>query len=152
MKLLAFLLLWDQNMPMRRIKLSEEYKLKLEARHNSSGNKKEADRIKAVLLRSEGWTVPMISQALRIHQSTIIRHLDDYRQGKLTIASGGSCGNLNLEQTANLIAHLEKHTYQTTQVRAPTGAREWLTLLYFSLKTYYQNHKICMSPIYQLSV
>ena len=54
---------------------------------------------------------------------------------------------------ADTLARLLKNINpKEIQVRAPTGAREWLTLLYFSLKTYYQNHKICMSPIYQLSV
>ena len=46
--------------------------------------RKEGDRIKAVLFRSEGWTLPMISQALRLHESTIIRHLNDYREGKVS--------------------------------------------------------------------
>jgi predicted ArsR family transcriptional regulator len=36
------------------------------------------DRIKAVLLTFEGWSQTMISQALRIHQSTVARHLSDY--------------------------------------------------------------------------
>lgn len=74
-------------------------------------NGKARDRLKAVLLRSEGWTVPMISQALRIHQSTIIRHIQDYQQGKLKNASGGSESHLTQEQTEELIAHLEEHLY-----------------------------------------
>ena len=61
---------------MKRIRLTEDEKAELESRHSQCTNRKEGDRIKAVLLRSEGWTVPMISQALRLNQSTIIRHLD----------------------------------------------------------------------------
>ena len=52
---------------MKRIHLSEEEKTDLESLHNSSNDGKQRDQIKAVLLRSEGWTVAMISQALRIH-------------------------------------------------------------------------------------
>ena len=96
---------------MKRIRLTDDEKSDLESRHNQCTNRKEGDRIKAVLLRSEGWTVPMISQALRLNQSTIIRHLDDYREGKLKIASGGSEGHLSEEQTQALIQHLEEHTY-----------------------------------------
>ena len=61
---------------MKRIKLSEAEKEALEYRHQHCSNAKESDRIKAVLLRSEGWTVPMIAQALRLHQTTITRHIN----------------------------------------------------------------------------
>ena len=52
---------------MKRIHLSDEEKTDLESLHYSSNDGKQRDRIKAVQLSSEGWTVPMISQALRIH-------------------------------------------------------------------------------------
>ena len=96
---------------MKRLYLTPSEKEELEHRHNACKNRKEGDRIKAVLLRSEGWTVPMISQALRLHQSTIIRHIDEYKLGKLKNESGGSSSQLTEEQTRELIAHLETHTY-----------------------------------------
>lgn len=76
----------------------------------SCTDSKASDRIKAVLLRSEGWTVPMISQALRRHESTIIRHLNDFREGKLTLSSGGSGSHLTESQTQELI----ELTFRTT--------------------------------------
>ena len=48
--------------------LSSKEKAELELRHKQSRDVKEIDRIKAILLRSEGWTIPMIAQALRIHE------------------------------------------------------------------------------------
>ena len=49
------------------------------------------DRIKAILLASEGWSQAMISQALRIHESTVARHLSDYVfSEKLQPENGGS--------------------------------------------------------------
>lgn len=96
---------------MKRLFLTAEEKESLELRHLHCLNRKEGDRIKAILLRSEGWTVPKISQALRIHQSTIIRHIQDYQAGKLKNESGGSTGQLTESQTEELIAHLEEHTY-----------------------------------------
>ena len=72
---------------MKRIRLSHQEKHDLELCHTQCSDRKEGVRIKAVLLRSEGWTVPMISQALRLNKGTIIRHLNDYREGKLSNAS-----------------------------------------------------------------
>ena len=114
MKTLAILVEEDQNNQMKRLHLTAEEKSALEIRHKQSNDIKECYRINAVLLRSEGWTVPMIAQALRIHKSTVIRHLDDYREGKLTIESGGSSSLLNEAQTEELVSHLELHTHKTT--------------------------------------
>lgn len=96
---------------MKRLFLTPEEKASLEAAHHCCEDRKEGDRIKAILLRSEGWTVPQISQALRLHQSTIIRHIEGYKLGKLKNQSGGSSSHLTDEQTQELIAHLEEHTY-----------------------------------------
>lgn len=96
---------------MKRIHLTQQEKADLELRHTQCRDRKEGDRIKAVLLRSEGWTVPLISQALRLNKSTIIRHLNDYREGKLNNVCGGSESALSETQTELLIAHLEERTY-----------------------------------------
>jgi transposase len=96
---------------MKRLHLEPEEKALLEAAHLHCENRKAGDRIKAILLRSEGWTVPQISQALRLHQSTVIRHVEEYKLGKLKNQSGGSSSHLTDEQTQELIAHLEEHTY-----------------------------------------
>jgi transposase len=96
---------------MKRLFLTPDEKLHLEQAHSSIRDGKERDRIKAILLRSEGWTVPQISQALRLHQSTVIRHIEEYKSGKLKNESGGSSSHLTDEQTQELIAHLEEYTY-----------------------------------------
>jgi transposase len=96
---------------MNRFILTEEEKSHLDELHHQTKDGKERDRIKAILLRSEDWTVPMISQALRLHQTTIIRHINEYHDGKLKNESGGSDSKLDESQTEELIAHLEAHTY-----------------------------------------
>ena len=96
---------------MKRIRLSQDEKISLELRHSQCLDRKEGDRIKAVLLRSEGWAVPMIAQALRLNESTITRHLNEYREGKLELQSGGSESLLSEQQTQELVAHLEQHIY-----------------------------------------
>lgn len=99
---------------MKRLKLTESEKERLELLHRDSSNVKERDRLKAILLRSEGWKVPVIAQALRIHPTTITRHINDYQEGKLTLSSGGSKGKLSENQQEELRAHLEEHLYHYT--------------------------------------
>lgn len=96
---------------MKRLFLTSEEKAHLEQEHALKENGKERDRIKAILLRSEGWTVPQISQALRLHSTTIIRHINDYKAGKLKNANSGSSGLLTPEETQELVAHLEANLY-----------------------------------------
>jgi len=97
---------------MTQLSLSHNKKAALEARHKRTNNGKEKDRIKAILLRGEGWSIEQISQALRLHTKTISRHIDDYLDSeKVTIDSGGSESKLNQEQTEELISHLTEHTY-----------------------------------------
>ncbi len=53
-------------------------KQQLEEMHDSAIDGRVRSRIKEVLLVSEGWSQTRISQALRIHTSTVARHLSDY--------------------------------------------------------------------------
>ena len=94
------------------ISLTYKEKSALERRHQKCSDKRECDRIKAVLLSAEGWSSAMISQALRKHQTSIVRHLNDYANSKkLTSENGGSDSYLNEEQTITAIAHLSDVTY-----------------------------------------
>ncbi len=71
--------------------LTPEQKQQLEQMHGTERDSRVCDRIKAVLLASEGWSQVMISQALRIHESTVARHLSDYvLSEKLKPENGGS--------------------------------------------------------------
>lgn len=95
-----------------KITLTEEQKQKLEDQHKTERDSRICDRIKAVLLTSEGWTQKQIAQALRIHETTVCGHLKDYIfQEKLKPISGGSSSKLNEQQTIEIISHLEQNTY-----------------------------------------
>lgn len=97
---------------MPTIVLTPQQKLDLELRHKKARDARECDRIKAVLLRSEGWTIPSISQALRKSEWTISRHLEDYlKKEKLMPENGGSESLLNGDQAKQLIEHIAQHTY-----------------------------------------
>lgn len=98
-----------------KITLTPQQKLQLEQMHDSTRDGRVRDRIKAVLLASEGWSQLMISQALRIHESTVARHLSDYvLSEKLKPENGGSQSKLSTTQTMHLIEHLTEHTYAHT--------------------------------------
>lgn len=95
-----------------KVSLDEKQKSELERLHDKTRDGRVRDRIKAVLLASEGWTTSMISQALRRHETTIITHLKDYqRSEKLKPENGGSQGYLSKAQTEQLIEHLSDNTY-----------------------------------------
>jgi transposase len=96
---------------MNKLDLTPKAKLKLELRHQVCKHGKERDRIKAVLLYSEDWSVSMISQALRINESTVRRHIQDYASGKLSPSNGGSASALDENQTAELVAELSDTMY-----------------------------------------
>lgn len=63
-----------------KIVLSNEEKKALEVQHVKERDRRKADRIKSVLLRSEGWSIGRIAQALRIHNDTVSRYIADYIQ------------------------------------------------------------------------
>jgi transposase len=94
------------------IDLTEQEKEQLELRHKTERDRRVADRIKAVLLNSEGWSQKQISQALRIRYETVKGHLVDYKENKkLKPENGGSKSQLLKEQAAELVAHIAENTY-----------------------------------------
>lgn len=94
------------------ISLPLEEKHYLEREHRTTRDGRVRDRIKAVLLSSEGWSIRQIGQALRIHEETVRTHLEDYQNSKkLAPGNGGSKSLLNEAQTQAMIAHLEEKTY-----------------------------------------
>ena len=100
---------------MNKINLTAKEKAVLEHRHRETRDVRELDRIKAVLLRSEDWSIAAITQALRVHESTIARHIKDYlEEAKLTFSKGGSDSFLSNEQTEELISHLTENLYHHT--------------------------------------
>jgi hypothetical protein len=92
MKMLDFVWLEDQAVHTIDISLTLEQKVALEARHKKARDKHKGDRIKAVLLRSEGWLIAKIAQALRKSEASITQHIGDYaKRLKLKPAGGWLC-------------------------------------------------------------
>ena len=129
------------------IQLTQEQKTNLETQHKQERNRKAGDRIKAILLSSEGWAQSQIAQALRIHETTVATHIKEYlNQQKLNNKSGGSSSKLTSVQTEELIIHLERNTYPSTKEiieyvyrtysvkYTQQGMYNWLKLHKFSYK------------------
>lgn len=57
----------DHDIPHEKHQTDHWEKIDLEALHDASRDARIRDRIKAVLLRSEGWSTSMIAQVLRPH-------------------------------------------------------------------------------------
>lgn len=94
------------------LELSTAQKKALETQHRVERDGRVRDRIKAVLLKSEGWTNEAIGQALRIHPETVAEHLRDWvREEKLKPENGGSQSHLTVQQTRALEQHLQENTY-----------------------------------------
>lgn len=111
---------------MLKVTLTAQQKTVLELRHKKARDSRECDRIKAVLLSSEGWSIGSIAQALRKSEASISRHLSDYvERAKLRPENGGSDSRLNEEQTAQLIAHLSEYTYAHTHQIVAYIAERW---------------------------
>lgn len=90
-----------------KITLTPWKKQELEQMRYSTPDGRVRDRIKAVLLASEGWSSAMISQALRSHETTVLRHINDYLQSeKLKPENGSSQSRLSSLLTA-------RHTART---------------------------------------
>ena len=147
MKVLDFYSNKDHDNSMNKIELTAEQKVDLEAFHDTTRDGRIRDRIKAVLLRSEGWSTAMIAQALRLHETTITRHIDDYiSKNKLAPENGGSAPYLSQEQTADVIEHITQNTYRysyeiieyilkTHAIRfSISGLNKWLHQHNFSYK------------------
>lgn len=109
-----------------KIFITDEQKNELERLHGTSRDKRVCDRIKAILLASEGWSSPMIAQALRLHESSINRHISDYlNDRKLKPENGGSDSKLSAEQTSLLINHLSSNLFHHAREIIVFIAQTW---------------------------
>jgi len=92
--------------------LSEQERVQLKIQHKKERDKRICDRIKAILLYDDGWSPRDIAKVLLITDESIRNHIKDYQSSqKLRSESGGSLEKLSIEQSSQLEAHLELHTY-----------------------------------------
>lgn len=98
-----------------KVELTTEQKVALENLQRQSRDHHVRDRIRCVLLSSEGWSTAMIAQSQCIHETTVLRHISDYlRSEKLAPENGGSDSHLSEAQTAELTEYLTNNLMPNT--------------------------------------
>lgn len=109
-----------------KIFITLDQKIELERLHDISRDKQVCDSIKAIFTASEGWSSPIIAQALRLHESTINHYISDYlNDRKLKPENGGSDSQLSAEQTETLIQHISQHLFHHTHEIVAYVAQCW---------------------------
>jgi transposase len=87
----------------------------LRAAHRGTRDKREADRIKAVILLASGWSAEDVADALLIDPNSVRNHFKRYQRGGLAgllhVAYRGSDCELDAAQLAQLDAHLQGELY-----------------------------------------
>jgi transposase len=127
--------------------LSDEERALLRVQHKKERDKRICDRIKAIILYDDGWSLQEIAKVLLISDEAVRNHIDEYKAlKKLQPASGGSVEKLSSDQASKLEAHLREHTYLYTKDIADYvksafsvfytthGMRHWLQRHGFSYK------------------
>jgi transposase len=130
---------------MKKISLTADQKEALISRQKKCRDKRECDRIKAVLLYAKDWSLASIADALLLHETTVTRHINDFNTlGKHTSTSGGSSGYLDTEQTKCLITHLCEVTYlHTHQIVAYIKEAFEVEHTVSGLNKWLHQHQIC---------
>ena len=100
-------------------KLTQEETSSLKVTHKTTKKKREADRIKAIILLSTGWSVREVAEVLMLDDDTIRNYLSRYKEGKLRLllndSHKGYDGKLSKSEIVQLDDHLNKNTYVRTQ-------------------------------------
>jgi transposase len=135
---------------MKDYRLPQEEIAKLEKLHRSLHDKRQADRVKAVIALSKGWSAVQIAEILLFDEKTSRNYFEHYQQGGVSaLLDDHYCGadpKLNERQMAELEQYLDTHTmgdskaviahiYQTYGVLyTVSGATDLLHRLGFSYK------------------
>ncbi len=100
---------------MAGLKLSPEDIEELRAAHRSVCDKREADRLKAIIHLGSGWTEQEVAEALLLDADTLRRFVKRYHEGGverlLTFEYRGGIAKLTAEQEAQLNEHLSQQIY-----------------------------------------
>jgi len=100
---------------MKDYKLSKEKIAELAALHRSLRDKRQADRVKAVIALSRGWSSAQIAEILLFDEKTSRNYFERYRQGGLDALLddnySGIEPKLNEYQMSELDAYLEAHIF-----------------------------------------
>ena len=104
---------------MRDYTLSKSKKAELEALHRSLRDKRQADRVKAVIALSNGWSAAQVAEILLFDETTSRHYFERYQQGGadalLDDHYSGAESKLNEHQLNELERYLEDHLFTETK-------------------------------------
>jgi transposase len=96
--------------------LREDQKIILQEAHHSARFRKNADKIKTILMLDKGLSYTQIAELLLLTEMTIRRYEKEYKEagvdGLLECHYHGSTGFLSITEEEELTTHLKEHTYQ----------------------------------------
>ena len=98
---------------MRDYELSTKEIRKLERTHRSLRDKRQADRVKAVMALAKGWSAAQIAEILLFDEKTSRHYFDRYQQGGMEALRDdnytGAEPKLDGHQMSELAGYLEEH-------------------------------------------
>jgi len=98
---------------MKDYTLSKEKTAELEALHRSLRDKRQADRVKAVIALSRGWSAAQVAEILLFDEKTSRHYFERYQQGGLPAllddSYSGAEPKLDAHQMSEIEGYLEEH-------------------------------------------
>ena len=70
---------------MTDFKLTQDEISSLKVTHRSTKKRREADRIKTIILVGTGWSIREVAEVLMLDDDTIRNYLSRYKEGKLKL-------------------------------------------------------------------
>lgn len=104
---------------MSDFKLSQDEISSLKVTHRTTKKKREADRIKTIILLGTGWSIREVAEVLMLDDETIRNYLNRYKEGGSNLllkdSHKGYSGKLPKSEIVQLDDHLNENTYLRTQ-------------------------------------
>ena len=98
---------------MKDYRLSSKQIAQLEKRHRSLRDKRQADRVKAVIALAKGWSAAQVAEILLFDEKTSRHYFERYQQGGtqalLDDNYSGLASKLDHRQMSELVEYLEEH-------------------------------------------
>lgn len=118
------------NIFMNDFELTAKKVAELKRLHRKLSHRKDADKVKTVLLLGTGWSPGQVAEILLLDEKTLRRYVQNYQQDPegdfwLTTFYQGSQAKLSDEQTALLDRHLEETVYLTVAEIVEYVKKEW---------------------------
>ena len=114
---------------MTEFTLSQEEISTLKRSHKLVKKKREADRIKTIILLGTGWTIREVADVLLLDDETISNYVKRYKAGGINALLNddykGYSGKLSKSEKEHLDNHLDQNTYLRTQDIVSYVAKEF---------------------------